>query len=258
MSLSTVVRYECRNALRSKWLYAYTALLTLANLGFSYLAADVKRTDLALISVLTLLVPLVAMLFTTTYWYSSERFTELLLTQPVSRACLFWSRIFALTVCQNICLALALILPTLAFGHLSLDFVWLFGGMASVCSVFCALAALISTSVSDRMWGIGLGLATWFYFVAIHDALSLVLLYWFRDYPLDLPSAIACAFNPISIVRVSLMMHFDAPLLLGHAGALVRRLLDGSSGIVYAVSLLFAWILVSLFYAYRKFTRRDF
>lgn len=255
---ATVFKYEMFNALRSKWLYVYTALLGLFVFGFTYLTDDFRKSELALISVLTFLVPLVSILFTTAYWYSSENFTELLLSQPVSRRSLYWARIMALVSSLSLSLLCGLVLVFLVVGIWDWGIAWLFAASVVAGTVFCFLGALIATYIIDRMWGIGLGLALWFYFVAIHDALLLLVLYWFRDYPLDAVSAALCGLNPLALLRVTLLMHFDAPLLLGHSGALIRKMVESGSGFSFAAIVMAVWLVVPAVVAGRKFSRRDF
>ncbi len=254
----SVLRYEAVNVLRSKWLYAYTGLLLLFTLGFRYLVDDPHKSDLALINVLVPLIPLVSVLFTTLYWYNAERFTELLLSQPVSRAALFGSRVLALLGSLTICLALGVFSATMLNGGPDVSSLWLFVGAAIAGAVFTLFGALISTLIVDRMWGIGLGFGLWFYFVAIHDALLLLMLYWFRDYSLQVPSMVMTALNPLALIRVVLLMHFDAPLLLGHAGAIVRQTVESGAGYTYSAVVLVAWMVVPGLLALRGFWRRDF
>jgi len=253
-----VLRYEAVNVLRSRWLYAYTGILILFTAGFRYLIDDVQKADLALINVLIPLIPLVSVLFTTVYWYNAQRFTELLLAQPVSRATLFGSRVGALLGCLTICLAIGVFGSAALNGGLDGGALWLFLGAGIAGVVFTLFGALISTFVADRMWGIGLGFGLWFYFIAMHDALLLLMLYWFRDYSLQELSMVMTALNPLALIRVVLLMHFDAPLLLGHAGAIVRRTVESGSGYSYAAAVLLVWMLVPSVLGLRGFLRRDF
>ncbi len=249
---------ELSNVLRSKWIYAYSLILAFFVGGFSYIVDDPRRAELGLVNLLIPLAPLVSILFTTTYWYTSERFTQLLLSQPVSRACLFWSRITALNWALSICLFFGLVLCGMCLGVRDPGLFWLFVATIVVESIFCVLGALIATVIVDRMWGIGLGFAIWFYFVALHDALLLLVLYWFRDYSLQLASIVMCALNPIALLRVLLLMHFDAPLLLGHSGALVRRAVESGAGYWWGAGALALWLSVPAAVGYYIFRRRDF
>ena len=253
-----VFQYELANVLRSKWLYVYTALLAISTFGLSYLADDSRKTQLALVNILTIIVPLVSILFTTAYWYNSEKFTELLLAQPVSRIRLFWSRILALLCSLSFCLILGLVLTSYLSGVRDSGLIWLFAASSITGAIFSLIGALIATKIPDRMWGIGLSLACLFYFLIIHDSVLLLILYWFRDYPLELTSSLISGINPIGLMRVTLLMHYDAPLLLGHSGALVRDLVESGSGFWYSSLIGICWLLAPLLVARRLFIRRDF
>lgn len=254
----TVFKYELANVLRSKWLYLYTLLLALSTFGLSYLADDASKAQLSLVNILSVIVPLVSVLFTTTYWYSSDQFTELLLAQPVSRARLFWARIMALVGSLSFCVFLGLVLTCVFIGVRDLGLICLFFTSVITGAVFCLIGALIANTIVDRMWGIGLSLACLFYFLVLHDSALLLILFWFRDYPLELTSTLICGVNPIGLMRVTLLMHFDAPLLLGHSGALVRRLVETGAGFWYAAIIAVFWLLVPLLIAKRQFLRKDF
>ena len=250
--------YEWSNVLRSRWLLAYTVLLGTTILGLSYLAADARRTQLVLLSALLLLVPLVSILFATTYWYNSSAFTELLISQPISRGSLYCARVCALVGSLTASLAIGLLLPMAVMFGLQPGMLWLFAGVASSGAVFCCLGTLISVSITDRLWGIGAALALWFYFVAVHDGLLLLGLYWLRDYPLETAGLVASGLNPLSATRVALLVYFDAPLLLGHAGALIRKLTAASSSVGLIAIVELAWTGAPFLIGRRVFSKRDF
>ncbi len=257
-TVSAVFWSELCNVLRSKWIYVYTMFLALFVAGFCYLIDDARKSELGLVNLLIPLTPLVSILFTTTYWYTSERFTELLLAQPISRACLFWSRIAALIGALTTSLFIGMVIAAWCFGSRDSGLAVLFISTLVVQAIFCLFGALIATAITDRMWGIGLGFAVWFYFVALHDALTLLVLYWFRDYSLQLVSSVLCALNPIGLLRVLLLMHFDAPLLLGHSGAIIRRAMESGMGYWWGAAILLLWIALPAVVSYRIFRKRDF
>ena len=254
----TVLLYEFKNAIHSRWLYAYVILLAVLTFGITYLADNVRRIELSLINVLILIVPLVSIMFTVSYWYNSEKFTELLLSQPVSRFRLFHSRLTALLVSLAACLVLGLLISGLSAGIRGEGLLWLFAVSVVCGSVFCLIGACIATVIQDRMWGTGLALLIWIYFSALHDGIILILLYWFRDYPLELFSTLVCSVNPLGLARVTLLMHFDAPLLLGHSGAMVRKLVETGQGYWYAVLIAFLWLALPAFLSRKFFLNKDF
>lgn len=236
----------------------YGLSLALCTTGFAHLVDDSRKAELALVNIIGVLVPLVSILFCTTYWYNTERFTELLLSQPVSRRRLFWSRALALAGALILIGVVGIAIPSLLSGITDSGLVWLLLALSFLSAVFGFFGTAIGVFVSDKMWGIGLALAVWSYFELLHDGILLTVIIAFRDYPLDLVTSLACALNPVSLARVALLMIFDAPLLLGHAGALVRRLVEGQSGLLYSTFAALLWISLPVLLAFRKFSRRDF
>ena len=108
------------------------------------------------------------------------------------------------------------------------------------------------------MKGIGVILGLWLYFVIVHDGILLVVLVLLRDYPLDIASALAASLNPIGLVRVSLLLQFDAPLLLSQTGAIVRKMVTSWESYAVGLALGGLWIFIPAYFARRSFKRCDF
>lgn len=122
--LKTVVYYELSNVLRSRWLYILTSLIAIMTFTFLFLSDDIKKTLLSLTIVFCALIPLVALLFTSLYWYNSERFTELLLTQPISRRVIFLSRTVVLGSGLIFSLSVGVLIPFLLFRVFNADIIF--------------------------------------------------------------------------------------------------------------------------------------
>ena len=131
----------------------------------------------------------------------------------------------------------------------------IFGGFLAI--VFCAIGVLIGVTVNDKMRGVGLAFAIWFYFVLAHDALVLVLLLVAKNYPMDTWAAVLAALNPIGLTRVILLVQQDASMLLGHSGALIREILLGRTGLMTAIGIGLFWIVVPISLAMKSFLKRD-
>jgi Cu-processing system permease protein len=243
---------------RNRWIFIYGILLFLITFAFIHIAGDFLKAALSLSSILVVLVPLTSVLFTTIYWYYSDRFTELLLTQPIPRLNVYLARIGAITVSLGTAFALALTVPFLILGGLSGSVLLMAATGLFLTVVFTTLGMLFGVLLGDRMKGVGLALGLWFYFAILHDGLILILLLVFRDYPMDLPAGILGALNPIGLARVVLLMSTNASMLLGHTGALVRSLLTSSMGYVLATLLALTWMTIPIALGMRAFRRRDF
>ena len=256
--VGTILRYEMLNAMRSRWLYGYTVFIAVCVFGFFNLSDDPVKAQLSITTVFCSVIPLVSILFGCMSWYQSELFTQLLLTQPVDRRTLFCARVMALSLSLALSLCVGLLLPMLLLGVRDSGVMWLFAASLFLSFVYCLLGTVISGYLADRMWGLGSAVLIWVYSALIHDGLILLMLIGLREYPVDLWSSLVCALNPIGLTRVVLLLHYDAPLLLGHSGALVRNLVESGEGYFYAALIGASWILFPLCLAYRKFIRRDF
>lgn len=256
--LKTVIYYELSNILRSRWLYILTLLIFVMTFVFLYLSDDFQKTLLSLTVVFCALIPLVALLFTSLYWQSSERFTELLLTQPISRRIIFFSRSFILSTSLILSIGLGVVVPFLWFQTFHFDLL-VFLGLASLLAlVFVNLGLWVSISLPDKMKAFGLTLGLWIYLLLIHDALVLLALVALKGYPTDLPALMVGTLNPIGLVRVLLIRHFDQPLLLSFTGAKVQLFLASSKGLSLAVLSGLVWVFLPLCFALRSFIKRDY
>lgn len=257
-NFGAIFKSEISNSLKNRWIFAYTILLGCASLSFIFLTGDAAKALLSLVVLINILVPLVSIIFCVGSWYQSESFTEILLAQPVARSSVFWARVLSLIASQALCLVLGLGAASYIAGLRSTGLLLLVLVGTISAAIFTSIGSLIACTVQDRMKGTGLSLAIWIYFLTLHDALLLFFLYWFREYPMDLASSIFCLLNPIGLSRVVLLMKFDAPLLLGHSGALVRSLLESGRGWAWAALASAVWLVVPLLLSRRSFERRDF
>lgn len=252
-----LMKYEFLNIIRSRWVFFYTLFLFLLSATFLYVSGTPSKALVTISSVITVLVPLTCILFTSFYWYNSDRLTELLLTQPLGRAEVLISRFIAMSLSLGIGFVVGVLLPFLFRGEWGLG-IWtlaVFGGFLAV--VFCSLGILIGVFVSDKMRGVGLAFGVWFYFVLVHDLLVLLVLMAAKDYPMDIWGSLLAAINPIGLTRVILLVQQEASMLLGHSGALIREILSTAKGILYALIIAGVWVSLPLYLSVRAFLRRD-
>src|SRR5690606_19654258 len=109
----------------------------------------------------------------------------------------------------------------------------------------------------DRMKGIGLTFVAWLYFAIFHDALVFFLISTFHEYPIETPSMILMALNPIDLARVSMLLTLDLSAMMGYTGRILQRTLSSSSGLILRSGVLTLWILVPAMIAARKFRSKD-
>jgi Cu-processing system permease protein len=253
-----ILRYEWLNILRNKWLIVYSLLIAALTFALILVGGSFSKALLSISNVIVVLVPLVSLLFTVVYWYYNEKYTEMLLTQPLSRRSIFFSRFLALVGSQSLSVSIGLLVPFLFYGGLSKG-VFLNVLVAVVLTTtFVAIGLWIAMVLSDRMKGVGLALGVWFFFTVIYDGLILLLLISLKEYPLDYVSGILGVLNPIGLSRVILLMFHNGSLLLGYAGSLAYKLLTQSMGYGIAALVGLVWLILPLGFAKSKMLKKDF
>jgi Cu-processing system permease protein len=253
-----ILKYECLNILRNKWLIVYTLLITVLTLALIIVGGSFSKALLSISNVIVVLVPLVSLLFTVVYWYYNEKYTEMLLTQPLSRKSIFFARFAALAGSQSLSVGIGLMVPFLFYNGLSKG-VFLNVLVAILLTItFVAIGLWIAMNLNDRMKGVGVALGVWFFFSVVYDGLILLLLISLREYPLDYVSGILGMINPIGLSRVMLLMFHNGSLLLGYAGSLAYKLLTQGTGYLVAVMVAAIWLVVPLSLAKAKMIKKDF
>ncbi|MDZ4822231.1 MAG: ABC transporter permease subunit [Flavobacteriales bacterium] len=121
--------------------------------------------------------------------------------------------------------------------------------------VFTALAFLASVFTRDKARGIGFTKLLWFYFATIYDGLVLFILYAFSDYPLDKATLMMCVLNPVDLARISVLFELDMSAMLGYTGALFQQIFGSATGL--SISVLLLWAIVPVWFAGRKFGKKD-
>jgi Cu-processing system permease protein len=252
-----LLRYELWNLLRARWLIPYTLIfggLATALLRFS---SDPTKAALSLQSVVLLILPLVSALYSCVYWYNSESFTSLLLTQPLRRSSVFLARWGAISIGLSACFTLGVGTAFASAGYLGKEACTLLGAGLALTMAFSALGMLIAVTVEDRMKGIGATLVLWLYCALLHDAVVFLLLANFADYPVEVPGLLLLMSNPIDLARLALLLSFDLSAMMGYTGRILQKMLSGPAGISFASAMLLVWIAIPLGLGLRRFAKKN-
>jgi Cu-processing system permease protein len=264
----TLVAYQARNVARSRWLAGYALFFLVATdalLRFG--GSDPTRALLSLSNVVLFVVPLVGLVFGTTYLHDAREFTELLLAQPVRRGQLFAGLSLGLTLPLAAAFALGTALPfawhglgedAAAVAAARTTLAALVGCGVLLTAVFVALAFLIATRADDKVRALGTAVGAWLALALVYDALVVVLVALLADYPVERPLLALMLANPIDVARVLLLLRFDAGAVMGYTGAVFARVFQGPTGLVIAGAALALWAAVPAALGLRAFRRRDF
>jgi len=256
-----VLRYELEDVRRSRGVLAYTILLLGATEALLRFSGDSGKAMLSLLSLVVLVIPLVSLLFGTTYLYGARDFIELLLAQPLRRGALFRGLYLGLSLPLAAGFVVGIGLPFLWHGEVSA----VAGSLGSLLAVgvlltfaFTALASLTAVVVDDRSRGLGAALIVWMLGTLLYDGVILLVVTVFADYPLERALIGLTLINPVDLARVLLLLRFDAGALMGYTGAVFERFFGTAEGMIVASCALFLWSGLPLVLAARRFRVKDF
>ncbi|MCO6479339.1 MAG: ABC transporter permease subunit [Phaeodactylibacter sp.] len=254
--MKKIISFVVGDIIRNRIVLAYTAVLLLFSLGLFSLEPHPEKALLSLMNIVLVFVPLASIVFSTIHYYNSAEFMELVLAQPVARSRVLLVEFAGIALALALAFLIGVGLPVLWYEASARGVLLVLGGvMATV--VFVALAFLGAVSFRDKAQGIGAALILWFFFALVFDALLLLVLYNFSEYPLERAVLILTMLNPIDIARMMIITRMDTAALMGHSGAVFREFLAGGWGWIAAWMALLAWGGLPLAGAVRIFSRKD-
>ncbi len=251
-----IAKYIILDIVRSKVLLAYTLLLLAISLTIFMSDADVTKGLVSITTVILIIVPLVSIVYATTYYFNAAEFTEMLVSQPISRRNILLGKFIGISSSILLAFIIGVCLPVCIFAFSATGITLMVSGCLLTLS-FVSLAFLTSTITRDKAKGIGLALMLWFYFSIIFDGLVLLFLYTFADYPLEKAMIALTALNPIDLARILILLQLDISALMGYTGALYQQFFGSGAGIVFSLVMQLVWIIVPLFFALRIFKKKD-
>lgn len=251
-----IAKYIILDIVRSKVLLAYTLLLLAISLTIFMSDADVTKGLVSITTVILIIVPLVSIVYATTYYFNAAEFTEMLVSQPISRRNILLGKFIGISSSILLAFIIGVCLPVCIFAFSATGITLMVSGCLLTLS-FVSLAFLTSTITRDKAKGIGLALMLWFYFSIIFDGLVLLFLYTFADYPLEKAMIALTALNPIDLARILILLQLDISALMGYTGALYQQFFGSGAGIVFSLLMQLVWIIVPLFFALKIFKKKD-
>lgn len=262
-TIRSVIAYQTRDLVRSRWLAAYALFFLLASEGLLRYGGGESKALLSLGSIVLFVVPLVTAVFGTVYVYNSRDYTELLLAQPVRRGSLYAGLYlgFTLPLCAAVVAGVGA--PFLFHGGLvearhAGALVSLLGTAVAMTVVFGAIAFLIATCMEDRLKALGTSVALWLLASLLYDGIVLVATVILGDHAVERPLLLLTVANPIDLARVLLVLNSDAAALMGYTGAVFTRFFGTAAGSAAATTALTLWAALPIMFGARAFARKDF
>lgn len=257
MNGNKILKFIIIDILRNKWVITYTLFLLSISLGLMYFGKDSTKTIVSVLNVVLILVPLVSILFCSIHFYNSREFIQMLLSQPVKRSTIFFAEYAGLVISLSFSFLAGVILP-LSFYGISVILIYLALTGVFLSMIFGAISILITISTDEKVKGIGVSLFLWLFFSVLYDGFVLLIYFAFNDYPLDKFMILLTSLNPVDLSRVLILLKLDISALMGYTGANIQNITGSTLGIILSFVILLIWCIAPLYFAYRKFIRKNF
>lgn len=260
-TVGLVLRASVRDLARNRWLLAYAIAFWAVTEALFYFGGSGPQVILSLLNMVLFVVPLVALVFGTAHIHASREFIEMLLAQPLSRRAVFTGLYLGLALPLTMAFLLGAGTPLLlhaSSGAPVLALALLAIGGTLLTLTFAALAMTIALLAEDRLRGMALALGAWFVVTLAYDGAVLIVISALGEWPLERPVLALMLLNPVDLTRVLVLTSLDASALLGYTGALFRRVFGTALGPVVAITVLATWAAIPVWFARRRFLRRDF
>ncbi|HQQ94102.1 MAG TPA: ABC transporter permease subunit [Bacteroidia bacterium] len=254
--MNRIIKYVVLDIVKNRIVLAYT--LVLATLSWSVFALEDNSSKglLTLLNVILLIVPLVALLFSTIYLYNSSEFVELLLSQPIRRNRIWRSLFSGLSGALLFSFLVGTGIPLFIYAPPQTAAMMVLMGSLLSC-VFVAMAFFSSIFTRDKTKGIGIAILLWLFFALLFDGLLLFVSFQFADYPIEKMMVGISAFNPIDLARILILLDLDVSAMMGYTGAIFKDFFGNFNGMVLTIAILLTWILLPFWISLRRFIRKD-
>jgi Cu-processing system permease protein len=260
--MKNILKYSFYEMIRSRWAYIYTAFYLLVTFALLYLSYDTSKVIISMTNITLILAPLIGILFGTTYYYNSREFIELLLAQPLSRMTIFFGMYGGLAITLCISLLIGIGVPLIMFGVLNdpnVGIFWILLLMSCILTViFSLLAFAIAIRHDDKVKGLSLAIFFWLLFAVIYDGVVLLLLLFFKDYPLDQLTIGVILANPIDLARIMIITQLDISAMMGYTGAVISKFIGKGQGMFLIACSLVVWTVLPMLIIHRIGKSKDF
>jgi len=269
--VGVVAREEFRQALESRWLFGFTALLAALVLGLSFFGMaqsrevgfqGFARVTLSLMNLVLFIVPLTGLMLGVTSITGGSGALPLLLAQPVSRREVLLGKLVglgaALTVAQLVGFGGGGVVVALSAGADQVR------GFAALTGLSIALGWLmVSTSLMiavlrpDRLKAMSTALFLWLLLVVAYDLVVLGATTLLGGLPLQRVLVPALLLNPVDIARVLTTLAVGSGALFGPTSAVLMKLSGTTAGVGLGLLVLLIETIVPAAIAMWVFQRRD-
>ena len=269
--VGVVAREEFRQALESRWLFGFTALLAALVLGLSFFGMaqsrevgfqGFARVTLSLMNLVLFIVPLTGLMLGVTSVTGGSGALPLLLAQPVSRREVLAGKLVglagALTVAQLVGFGGGGVVVALSAGADQVrGFAVLTGLSIALGWLMVSTSLMIAVLRPDRLKAMSAALFLWLLLVVAYDLVVLGATTLLGGLPLQRVLVPALLLNPVDIARVLTTLAVGSGALFGPTSAVLMQLAGTTAGIGLGLLVLGVETIVPAAIAMWVFERRD-
>lgn len=251
-----ILKYVVLDIVKNKFVLFFSIILALFAFTTFSLEDNTAKGLLTMLNIVQMVVPLVAILFSTTYIYNSSEFIELLVSQPIKRSKIWWSLFLGLSLSLSMAFIIGVGLALFIFVAWSKALVMLVSGIL-LTTIFVAIAFVSAVFTRDKAKGIGLSIFLWLYFAVLFDGFLLMLVYQFSDYPIEKMMVGVTTLNPIDLARVLILLQLDVSAMMGYTGAVFKNFFGTNMGMALSLLVLLLWALMPFWISLKNFKTKD-
>ncbi len=251
-----ILKYVFLDIVKNKFVLIFSIVLALFAFTTFSLEDNTAKGLLTMLNIIQMVVPLVAVLFSTTYIYNSSEFIELLVSQPIKRSKIWWSLFLGLSLSLSMAFIIGVGLALFLFVAWNKALVMLVSGVL-LTTIFVAIAFVSAVFTRDKAKGVGLSIFLWLYFALLFDGFLLMLVYQFSDYPIEKMMVGITTLNPIDLSRILILLQLDVSAMMGYTGAVFKNFFGTGTGMVLSLLVLLLWALVPFWISLKKFKTKD-
>jgi len=271
-TIGAIAGQELRVNTRNKWTLSFAGIFAALALAISYFgmvtASTVgfqgfTRTSASLLNLVLYLVPMVSLIMSAVSFTGERGASELLFSQPVTRAEILTGKICGLflAVAAATCFGFGLagcIIAANTGAEGSMAFLVFAGFALLLALIFLVLGALAAALCGSKAKAFGHALFAWFFFVLLYDLLVIGVTFVLKEHTANRFLFLSLFGNPVDMARVGSLMALGDPSIFGAAGAALVKFLGGqANAMLMILAGLGLWVAVPLISAVRVLNRQN-
>lgn len=271
-AVTTIARQELVINIRHRWTITFAGLFSVLVLAISYFGLVTSgmmgfqgfaRTSASLLNLVLYIIPLVALTMGTLSFTSEKSASELLFSQPVSRAEILLGKLTGLfasiLTATLIGFGLAgLLIAAKAGTEGAARYPALVAFSLFLALIFLSLSALISALCQRKAKAFGAALFVWFFFVLFYDLVVIGSTFLLKERTANAFLFGSLFGNPVDMVRVASLIALNGKNIFGAGGASLLRFVGGETmSLLLLFVTLTLWVVVPTLLAQRILRRQD-